>query len=221
MGFNLFKDFGKVTKTIGSFLPGIGDADAAKDANMANLKESALNRAFQERMSNTAYQRGMADMKSAGLNPTLAYMQGGASSPTGAQAVSQPESRTALGSAALEAFKGISTQKNQQTALQQQKSMNESAIKLNTSTAAKNVQTAEQIRLDNVRRKKYEPLDDAAYKGFKEAEKIYNELLDSSFRGSAKEIQLDRSNDKQEIKEFRYNRKKRELEPAIKPSPKY
>jgi len=180
----VFGGTGSITKAIGSFIPGIGDADAAKDANEANLAESALNRKFQERMSNTAYQRGMEDMKKAGLNPTLAYMQGGASAPSGSQATVQSESRTGLADMALKATTGISAMRNQATGLQQQASMNDSAIKLNTANAAKTVADTERIQVETTKAKKDLPASelqgDLAARGAKLVKKLLGTMENSA-----------------------------------------
>lgn len=65
------------------------NAAEADKARIFNAAQAGEQRDWAERLSGSAYQRAIGDMKAAGLNPMLAYSQGGASTPGGASASGQ------------------------------------------------------------------------------------------------------------------------------------
>lgn len=91
--------------TLGAIQQGIYNHIEQNAAMNYNSAEALANRQFQERMSSTSYQRAVEDMKKAGLNPILAYAQGGASTPGGAGATITGASMGMPSSSAL----GVST----------------------------------------------------------------------------------------------------------------
>lgn len=91
-GFSdFFKSVAPAIPIVGSVVEGMFSAKNARD-----------NRQFQQRMSDTAHQREVADLRAAGLNPILSATGGpGASSPAGAVAQAPDLSRSATSAVML------------------------------------------------------------------------------------------------------------------------
>lgn len=95
------QDFNSVEAQIGREF---NAAEAEKNRTWS-AQQAALQMGFQERLSGTAYQRSMGDMRAAGLNPILAYAQGGASTPSGAMGQGSAASASSASSPAPQAVR--------------------------------------------------------------------------------------------------------------------
>lgn len=111
-------------------------------ANQASASSARDRMRFEERMSSTAYQRAVADMRAAGLNPGLAYQQGGASSPGGAQS-----SFENVGEAAVRGASGA-------TSAQALRAQTQADVSLKRASAEKTTAEARQIKLESMLRVK-------------------------------------------------------------------
>lgn len=136
--------FGPAGAVAGALIGGAASIFGGNEANAASAREAAKNRTFQREMSWTAHQRGVEDLRKAGLNPILSAK--GAAAPMAGGAQGQMQNAVAPGVAsALDSLR----LKKEIKAVDSQTALNKINEEVGKQTAMKTAYSAENVRKQN------------------------------------------------------------------------
>lgn len=113
---------GPMLGPIGGVASSLIDAASQRGANAQNIQEAQKNRDFQAAQSSTQYQRGVEDLKKAGLNPGLAYQGASDNAASGSQATVQPtiQNTATKFATALDTYNSLATGAAQRELIREQ-----------------------------------------------------------------------------------------------------
>lgn len=190
-------DFGQIG---GALIGGAASLIGGEQANAANARQAQAQMDFQERMSDTAHQREVKDLKAAGLNPILS-VNAGSSTPSGAMATMQNTmaqavtgasqgAKTVQDSIALGSALGL--QDAQRLGAIAQSTKDNATAKATNIQAEKNRAELELIKSSmGAQKAKFE--NDQTAEGYRKASMLYDFINDKAQKGittlnSAKDI---------------------------------